>query len=300
MNLPDEVKLRIMSFSRLDDSLSLTSALGVSYTSLIEEILDYDPTFNPKSLLYALRQRRLSYDRLIGTDAGLLYQGARVGPLSIDYTPSLDQYTVGGSDYVKELLPSSVSRVRRIGRLIEFRHPNPFLVQEIDVLSKTSRSPRQSLLTPSTDLLFRPIRVAGGTTTGDWDEVCQLWSVPFDVSVTSELPRSVEELLAELLSIVRSRAKVVRQLRTGVLATLYPYMGQIEALSQRGNTLVWGVNHLFPSAPRKNGGIVLPGVLAPQLSRLYLAHLPLDLALLNDCYSVQEELDLVPSQTMIH
>jgi|ACXJ01.1.fsa_nt_gi hypothetical protein len=154
MNLPDEVKLRIMSFSQLDDSLSLTSALGVSYTSLIEEIVDYDPTFNPKSLLYALRQRRLAYDQLIGTDAGLLYQGTRVGPLSIDYTPSLDQYTVGGSDYVKELLPSSASRVKRIGQLIEFRHPNPSLVQEIDVLSKTSRSPRQSLLTPSTDLLF--------------------------------------------------------------------------------------------------------------------------------------------------
>jgi len=118
--------------------------------------------------------------------------------------------------------------------------------------------------------------------------------------VASELPRSVEELLTELLSIVRSRAKVVRQLRRGVLAILYPYLGQIEALSQRENTLVWGANHLFPSAPRKNGGIVLPGVLAPQLSRLYLAQLPLDLALLNDCYSVQEEVDLVPSQTMIH
>jgi hypothetical protein len=292
-DLPDEIKLRILSFSRVDSATNLAGTVRLDYNNLMEGLRDYDPTFTPGSLLYALKRRRLVRDNLIGSDSSLLCRWGLEEELVIDRLPSTGVYTASG---VPPYMISSldVISMRRVGPYIEFKHPDSQLVEKIDVLYKCSRSPLTSLeddLVPknrSWNLSIGRV-IHREELRGDWDELIELWG-----------SSTVRQVLTQLLTVARSRRSFLEHLKKTPVYALYPYIGRMNVYVFRGRTLIEADPDIIsigilPSSTRLGNKIEIRdgGDLARAISLLSQVSRPLADTLLADTFSFNSELHLL-------
>jgi hypothetical protein len=292
-DLPDEIKLRILSFSRIDSATNLAGTVRLDYNNLMEELRDYDPSFTPGSLLYALKRRRLVRDNLIGSDSSLLYQWGLEEELIIDLLPSTGVYTVSGAPpYMISSL--DIISMRRVGPYIEFKHSDRRLVEKIDVLYKCSRTPLSSLeddLVPrnrSWNLSLGRV-IHREELRGDWDELIELWG-----------SSTVSQVLTQLLTIARSRRSVLEHLKKTPVYSLYPYIDRMDVYVFRGRTLIEvdpEINSIgiLPSSTRLGNKLEIRdgGNLARAISLLSQVSRPLVDTLLADTFSFNSELHLL-------
>jgi len=138
------------------------SSLGLEMDTLIDEIRLYDP-LDIGQIVQALKQRKLAHDRLIGSPAMKLYLlTADVPYLNLDYDAYDEEYTLS----IRGVDPNEVARsigstdIEEGDDYATFYFTGDSLVQDIDIIHKTSRSPFQSLVDISATDVFMPIHLS--------------------------------------------------------------------------------------------------------------------------------------------